>query len=171
MSSVAEKMVANYLKENGYTLTYEPSVPVVDNRELDRIWHPDFLINELGLYVEVCGADRPNDYPNRREVYKKNNIDILFVETFKDEYKWKYYLDSGIQKFKNDKLTQKLRKMKWRVGFIFSIMTVILISIAIFYSTEIWFGRWFIPVYGIVSVLFLFFYIRYWDRLEQEIQS
>ena len=75
----AEKMVADYLKENGYTLTYETSVPIVDDRELDRIWHPDFLINELGLHVEVCGADRPNDYQWRKKIYKKNDVPILFA--------------------------------------------------------------------------------------------
>ena len=169
MGSIEERRVADYLKEKGYTLTYEPSVPLNDDRELDRIWHPDFLINELGLYVEVCGADRPNDYPRRREVYKKNGIPIVFVETFKDEYKWKYYLDCSIQEFKDDKLKKVLKKMKWRLGVIFSLMTFILISLAIFYSTKNWFGRVFKPIYGFISVLFLFVYIYRWDKLEKEI--
>ena len=100
--SIAEKMVADYLKEKGYTLTYEPSVSIIDDRGLDRIWHPDFLINELGLYVEVCGADRKNDFPRRRVIYSKNSKPIVFVETFKDEYKWKYYSVWAVRRNEED---------------------------------------------------------------------
>ena len=164
-----ERKVGDYLKEKGYTLTYEPSVSIVDDRELDRIWHPDFFINELGLYVEVCGADRPNDYQWRRKIYKKNGVPIVFVETFKDEYKWKHFLYLGIQEFKDDKLTKKLKKMKWRLSVIFSLMILILISLSIFYSTEIWFGRVFVPLYGLICVIFLLLYVNRWSKLEEKI--
>jgi len=61
----AEKMIADYLEEKGYTLLYQPQVSIIDEGERDRLWYPDFLIKKLGLYVEVCGADRPKDFQYR----------------------------------------------------------------------------------------------------------
>jgi len=165
----AEKMVANYLEEKGYTLLYQPQVSIIDEGERDRLWYPDFLIKKLGLYVEVCGADRPKDYQRRMEIYKKNKIPIILVETFKDEYKWKYYLDSQIQEYKKDKITKTLKTMRWELVVIYGLMTMIFITSALFYSTEIWFGRGVIPIYGFLSVLLLFIYMNRWTKLEQEI--
>ena len=164
-----EKMVADYLKEKGYTLEFQPKVPIVDEGERDRLWYPDFLIKKLGLYIEVCGADRHEDYQRRMEIYKKNKKSIIFVETFKDEYKWKYYLDSSIQEYKKNKITKTLKTMRWELVIIYGLITIILIESAFFYSTEIWFGRLVIPIYGFLSVLLLFIYIHRWTKLEQEI--
>jgi hypothetical protein len=133
----AEKMVANYLEEEGYTLLYQPKVSIVDEGERDRLWYPDFLIKKLGLYVEVCGADRHKDYQRRMEIYKKN------------------------------KITKVLKTMRWELVVIYGLITMIFI--ALFYSTEIWFGRGVIPIYGFLSVLLLFIYMNRWTKLEQEI--
>jgi len=165
----AEKMVANYLEEKGYTLFYQPKVAITDEGERDRLWYPDFQIKKLGLYVEVCGADRYKEYQRRMEIYKKNKIPIIFLETFKDEYKWKYYLDSQIQEYKKSKVTKALKTMRWELVVIYGLMTIVFITLALFYSTEIWFGRGVIPIYGFLSVLVLFIYMNRWTKLEQEI--
>jgi len=165
----AEKMVADYLERKGYTLLFQPKVSIVDEGDRDRLWYPDFQIKKLGLYVEVCGADRYKDYQRRMEIYRKNKIPIILVETFKDEYKWKYYLDTQIQEYKKEKITKALKKMRWEIVVVYGSMTLIFITSSFFYSTEIWFGRGVIPIYGFFSVLLLFIYIDRWTKLEQEI--
>ena len=59
----------------------------------------DFYLKEFGLYVEVCGAQR-DDYQRRKEIYKKNDIEIIFIETYKGSNKWQYFLNKSIKEFK-----------------------------------------------------------------------
>ena len=94
--SYAERRVADFLTEKNIYWEFEKSVFVKDEEERPRTWSPDFYLTNLSIYVEVCGADRPNDYEYRKRIYKKNNIPIIFVETFKDEGSWKHYLLSRI---------------------------------------------------------------------------
>jgi len=95
--SYQEKRVASYLKNKNINYVIEPQLMLKDKWGKLRAFYPDFFLYDLGIYLEVCGADRSEDYGRRKEAYKKNHIDIIFVETFKDDYKWKYHLDKSIQ--------------------------------------------------------------------------
>ena len=50
-----------------------------------RTFYPDFYLTEIHLYVEVCGAQRDDDYSRWNEIYKKNNVPIIFIETYKGD--------------------------------------------------------------------------------------
>jgi len=94
--SAAERQVADFLSELKIWWNYEQPVIVKDEGDRQRNWYPDFFLSEFGIYVEVCGADRKKDYDRRKECYKKNRLSVIFVQTYKDEEKWKEYLLNAI---------------------------------------------------------------------------
>lgn len=89
--SYAEKKVASFLTEKDVWWEFHHPVCVKDEEELTRTWYPDFYLPKLGLYVEVCGADREG-YERRKTIFEKNSIPIVFVQTYKEEDMWKNYL-------------------------------------------------------------------------------
>jgi hypothetical protein len=95
--SYAENEVATFLKKNHIRWEFQHPVSVKDPDDLTRIWYPDFYLPDLGLYVEVCGAEREG-YERRKTTFEKNRIPIVFVQTYKDENTWKNYLLMTIKK-------------------------------------------------------------------------
>ena len=109
-----EKEVAIYLKELNLHWKFEYPIFVYDEKERPRVWTPDFFLPELGIYVEVCGADR-NDYSYREEIYKKNRIQVIFIHHYKEEGNWKAFLKDrivAIAEFRSKKVTDSLMQKK-----------------------------------------------------------
>ncbi|MBN2102233.1 MAG: hypothetical protein JW716_05170 [Candidatus Aenigmarchaeota archaeon] len=100
-----EKMVAETLTKMGLWWNYEQPVFVVDDKERPRVWTPDFYIPRLGIYIEVCGAERDESYNFRREVYFANSIPVVFVQTYKKD-KWLDYMIGEIN---------KIHEMRWEI--------------------------------------------------------
>jgi hypothetical protein len=88
----AEKIVASYLRELDIWWTRESPVFVYDEKDRPRVWSPDFYLPKLGMYVEVCGSERVESYGYREQIYKKNEVYVIFVQVYKEERKWKNYL-------------------------------------------------------------------------------
>lgn len=88
----SEKLVAGYLRELNLWWIYESPVFVYDEKDRPRVWTPDFYIPKLGMYVEVCGSENPKSYNYREEIYRKNEVFVIFVHLYKEEKKWKNYL-------------------------------------------------------------------------------
>lgn len=94
--SISEKQVSIFMDDNYLRWNYEQPVYVIDDKGRPRIWTPDFYLLELGLYVEVCGAERV-DYDYRKKVYADNKIPIIFIHTYKRD-KWRPYLIKEIER-------------------------------------------------------------------------
>jgi hypothetical protein len=89
----SEKIVAHYLKELDIWWVYESPVFVYDEKDRPRVWTPDFYLPKLGMYVEVCGgAENSKSYEYREQIYRKNDVYVIFVQVYKEEKKWKNYL-------------------------------------------------------------------------------
>lgn len=102
-----EKEVADILKELGIRWTYEQPVFVWDENKRPRVWTPDFFLITFGIYVEVCGSKK-FDYNYRRNIYKQNGYDVIFLHMYKEPDKWKNHLlkyIKGISNYRNNKLT------------------------------------------------------------------
>ena len=116
MSSVFDKMtdsekkVANFLTKVNLYWKYEFPVFVWDEKERTRLWTPDFFIPKLGLYVEVCGSEN-FDYDYRDQIYKKNEIYVIYVHTYKDEKEWTHFLVNRLEEI-NDYRAMKIQNMK-----------------------------------------------------------
>lgn len=87
-----ERKVANFLTKKKFRYKFQPMVGVKDLRNMPRLFNPDFYLTDLNIYIEVCGTERNGDYERRDKIYKKEEIPIIFVETYKGEDKWKHYL-------------------------------------------------------------------------------
>jgi len=87
-----EKQVADFLSELNIWWNYHHPVMVRDEEDLLRTWYPDFFLSEFGVYVEVCGLDRKENYDRRKKIYNKSKVSVIFVETFKFHEYWKLYL-------------------------------------------------------------------------------
>ena len=110
----AEKEVADYLQEINLYWLFENPVFILDEKERPRVWTPDFYLPELGIYIEVCGQER-TCYDYRKDIYKKNRIQIIFIHQFKKENDWKEYLKKRIVEinaYRSDKVIDTLMKKK-----------------------------------------------------------
>lgn len=85
----SEHVVADFMAKNGMWWQYEQPVFVRDDKGRPRVWTPDFFIPRLGLYVEVIGNNEAT-YDFRREVYRLNNICIIFI--YPNQTGWEDYL-------------------------------------------------------------------------------
>ena len=96
----SEKEVAEFLKETGLFWSYEKPVYVWDENNRPRVWTPDFCLILFGIYVEVCGSESFN-YDYRKNVYRKNGYDVIFLHLYKGSNKWKDHLIKYLQLFTN----------------------------------------------------------------------
>lgn len=94
--SNSEKMVADFLQDLNLWWVYEQPVIVKDEGDRLRNWYPDFYLSEMGIYIEVCGADRKSDYEYRKRIYKDNRINVIFLYTYKGRKIWIPYLIKSI---------------------------------------------------------------------------
>jgi hypothetical protein len=99
----SEKRFSEFLDELKIRWDYESPVYVKDERGRPRLWTPDFYLPDLGVYVEVCGTpDFKYDY--RKKIYKDNKIPIVFIEEFKEPYRWKKALIAEIDKIQKERI-------------------------------------------------------------------
>ena len=107
-----EKNVAQYLEK--VDLEYKPQFPVcvIDEDDNIRIWHPDFYLPRLGLFLEVCGSERyKKKYDYRQKIYKKNGIRVVFLHYWKNESDWKNFLWTEISSIERDRVNES-KKLK-----------------------------------------------------------
>ena len=110
----SEKIVAGFLTEIDLWWKFEFPVFIWDENERTRLWTPDFFLPKLGLYVEVCGSE-DFDYDYREQIYKKNEIYVIYAHTYKDESEWKHFLVYRLEEI-NDYRTMKIENMKGFYG-------------------------------------------------------
>jgi hypothetical protein len=114
--TLAEKEVAELLKEMGIKWSYERPVFVWDENNRPRVWAPDFYLVPFGVYVEVCGSEN-FDYDYRRKIFDNNGYRVIFLHLYKDKNKWMYHLMKYLEKildYRYHKLNKILRSGDYR---------------------------------------------------------
>jgi hypothetical protein len=109
--SKSEEQVAEFLDNLNIKYETQPKLTVMDDYNKERLVYPDFILPEFGIYLEVCGAKRKKYYANKKRMYEKNQIPMIFVHTYKSENKWKLYLVSQtlqIQSYRQSKILSSL---------------------------------------------------------------
>jgi hypothetical protein len=99
-----EKQTADFLTSLRIFWRYHHPVTIYDEENLPRIYYPDFFLPQFGVYVEVCGAKRDDEYERRKNLYFANNIKVIFVETFKHHQEWKSFLLDNILTIQMDRV-------------------------------------------------------------------
>jgi len=78
--SNGEKMIASVLDSIKIRYEHEAGV-IINNRNYQRIWYPDFKLSDYSLYLEYFGMKQdPNyDYQSREKltIYSQNGIDVI----------------------------------------------------------------------------------------------
>lgn len=108
----AEKEVAGFLRKLDLWWRFESPVFVYDEKDRPRVWTPDFYIPKLGMYIEVCGAERESDYSYRKRIFKKNRYHVIFVQTYKERNRWKNYLIEKILEIEEERHTEVMKLIK-----------------------------------------------------------
>ena len=112
--TLAERSVADFLTDNHVNWIFEKPVSIIEENDRTRTWYPDFYLHDIGIYLEVCGAKRDNDYDFRKEAYKSNKLPVVLIEQYKEDAKWQHYLMKElleIHGYRNDAL-QKVTYIK-----------------------------------------------------------
>ena len=89
----AEIEVGEFLEKLGIYWVYESPIFVYDTEDRPRVWTPDFYLPSLGMHVEVWNSES-DSHEYRDRVYKRNGYNVIFVHTFKQN--WKNFLISRI---------------------------------------------------------------------------
>jgi len=108
----SERKVAEFLKELDIKWRYEKPVFVWDENNRPRVWAPDFYLIPFGIYIEVCGS-RNFDYEYRRNIYKENGYNVIFLHLYKETNHWKRHLMKYLEvitNYRNHKLKKILKK-------------------------------------------------------------
>jgi hypothetical protein len=103
--TLGERQTADFLSSLGIYWKFHYPVTVYDKEDLARIYYPDFYLPQFGIYVEVCGANRKQEYDRRKRLYFANNVKVIFVETYKDRAKWKMFLLSSLFRIQVERIT------------------------------------------------------------------
>lgn len=84
--SVGEAIIGETLQRNRINFKYEKQLLVEDKKpndtEKDRLWYPDFYLEDLGIVIEYIGRDDP-DYregvERKTEIYEKIGLKVIKV--------------------------------------------------------------------------------------------
>lgn len=106
-NSKAELQIARLLEREGVAYNYEHSLAVVDKGRV-RIWYPDFYLPEYGVIIEYFGVNGDSNYDERTrhkiEVYKKSEIDGLFLNKTSLKGDWPAKIIGGIENILKSRL-------------------------------------------------------------------
>jgi len=106
-----ERQVDAFLKELGIEPVFEYPVFLRDEKGRPRLWTPDFYLPDLNVYVEVCGS-KSFDYDYRRERYRDNNIDVVFLHLYREEAKWQEHFKKQLAVFVKKRLSTLKQMME-----------------------------------------------------------
>lgn len=87
-----ERQTADYLTYLGIFWKYHHPVTITDEEDLSRIYYPDFSSRSSEFISKYAGLIEKKSILEGRSCILKNNIKVVFVETFKDGTKWKFFL-------------------------------------------------------------------------------
>lgn len=109
----SETVVAGYLNEIGFEWYYQHPVFLYDEKKRPRVWTPDFYIPALHLHLEVCGSE-DFDYKYREDIYKKNDIPVVFLHLWKNPDDWRKWLKKSIleiEETRHNKVMSLVKKL------------------------------------------------------------
>ena len=99
-----EKIILEFLTDNGIIVQYETSLFLGDQE-----FHPDFYLQDYGIYLEHWGSEEPGYVEKRRkkeEIYKKHNVQYISTEESD--------VDNIEDKLKSELSKYGINKTKWK---------------------------------------------------------
>ena len=80
--SGGERKIAQFLEKMNISFSYERPMLIVDKQDKQRIYYPDFWLNDYHIAIEyfgLTGSDKNYDKitQNKQEVYNSMQIDLI----------------------------------------------------------------------------------------------
>lgn len=114
--SYGELQIAKYLTFKKFNFTYEKQIKIIDKNNMERLWYPDFYLEDYDIIIEFFGKENDENYNNgtiiKKKTYYKNKYKIIPVYPKTMKGKWQQYLLIQIKKLKNRKLIDKVETNK-----------------------------------------------------------
>lgn len=95
--SEGERVIAQVLDSMKIRYEHEAGV-LINNRNYQRIWYPDFKLSDYSIYLEYFGITRNPNYDSQTrhklDIYTQNGIDVIpvYPETLQTDFD-RYLLD------------------------------------------------------------------------------
>jgi hypothetical protein len=94
--SIGERKIANFLSENSIKYEYERGVLVNAGDNKQRIWYPDFFLQEFKTYIEYYGMVGNQNYDQgiktKQAVYDKAGMDVISIYPWMFKENWRGYI-------------------------------------------------------------------------------
>ena len=98
--SAGEQRIADFLDHHGIRYIYEPPTAVTQHGKT-RLWYPDFLLPEYGLYIEYYGRTGDPDYDRgileKTAAYEASGLEVIPVYPHHLAHAWPDYLAREIR--------------------------------------------------------------------------
>ena len=89
--SAGEQRIADFLDRHGIKYIYEPPTAVTQHGKT-RLWYPDFLLPEYGLYIEYYGRTGDPDYDRgileKTAAYKASGLEVIPIYPLHLAHAW-----------------------------------------------------------------------------------
>jgi len=89
--SAGEQRIADFLDHHGIRYIYEPPTAVTQHGKT-RLWYPDFLLPEYGLYIEYYGRTGDPDYDRgileKTAAYKASGLEVIPIYPLHLAHAW-----------------------------------------------------------------------------------
>ena len=99
LKSEGERQIASFLERCGIRYMYEAPV-VVTHQGKQRIWYPDFLLPDLGLYIEYYGLAGQPEYDRgieeKTKAYADAGLQVIPVYPQHLKNEWPVYLAGAV---------------------------------------------------------------------------
>ena len=97
--SAGEQRIADFLDHHGIRYIYEPPTAVTQHGKT-RLWYPDFLLTEYGLYIEYYGRVGDPDYDRgileKAAAYEASGLEVIPIYPHHLTSSWPNYLAQRI---------------------------------------------------------------------------
>jgi hypothetical protein len=84
--SKSERIIAEILKKNKIVFKYEMKISIIEeinNKKMERLWYPDFYLEEYGIIIEFIGKPEDKEYMNgfekKKLVYRQNGLKVIYI--------------------------------------------------------------------------------------------
>ena len=102
--SQGERRIARFLDQYGIRYVYEKPVAIVDENKT-KLWHPDYFLPDLGVYIEFYGMAGQPDYDagiaRKTALYSANGIDVISLYPAHFRYDWQTHLRNELRNIQN----------------------------------------------------------------------
>ena len=102
--SEGERRIADFFDSYGIRYVYEQGVLVKD-RDMQKIWYPDFYLPEFASYLEYYGMVGDENYDrcteHKKTVYSSMGLDVISVYPWTFCNDWNVYIMDSLEEIQN----------------------------------------------------------------------